>query len=61
MKFIEVLLLVVYMLVVARLQGREEVCGSTADNSEASLSALGYSIDQLELLVVFEGNEHVEV
>ena len=33
----------------------------TADDSEASLSALGYSIDQLELLVVFKGDGLVKV
>jgi len=37
------------------------VCSGTTNDSEASLSALGYSIDQLELLVVFEGDGHVEV
>ena len=36
------------------------MCSGTADNSEASLRALGYSIDQLKLLVVFEEGELVE-
>jgi len=36
------------------------VCSGTANDSEASLSALEYSIDQLKLLVVFEGDGHVE-
>ena len=37
------------------------MCGGTANDSEASLSALEYSIDQLELLVVFKGDGHIEV
>ena len=37
------------------------MCGGTTDDSEASLSAIGYSIDQLKPLVVFEWDELVEV